>query len=66
MYKYQVNLFTNGSKVYSEEKELSSDVLLGHSGKLGREAFLSLINSWNRTGMIGFENHGKTWLYVAM
>jgi hypothetical protein len=66
MHTYEVNLFQNGRKTYSEQKTLSSMDLLFHTGKVGREAFLGLINTWNRQGMIGFANHGQTYLYVAM
>lgn len=66
MYKYQVNLFEGGVKKPSREGQLTVDMLLMHTGKHGRSVFLELINRWNRNGMIGFENHGKTYLYVAL
>lgn len=66
MFKYQTNLFENGRKVFSREVELSADQLIIHTGRASREAFLDLMNRWNKNGMIGFENHGKTYLYVAM
>lgn len=66
LFRYQTNLFEKGRKVFSREEEMSEHDLIMHTGRANREAFLSLINRWNRNGMIGFENHGKTYLYVAM
>lgn len=66
MFTYETNLFENGFKVYTKQTTLSEMDMLFHTGKSGREAFLSLINTWNRQGMIGFANHGKTYVYVAL
>lgn len=65
-YRYEVNLFQNGRKTYSEVKELSAEHLMIHTGRAGKEAFLGLVNTWNRQGMIGFDTHGRTYVYVAI
>lgn len=66
MFEYETNLFENGQKTYSKVTTLSDRDLLWHTGKQGRMAFLELVNRWNRQGMIGFANHGKTYVYVAL
>lgn len=66
MHRYETNLFENGVKILTKETTLSDMDLLFHTGRAGREAFLWLINTWNRQGMIGFANHGKTYVYVAL
>lgn len=66
MYRYETNLFQNGRKVFTRERTLSDMDILFHTGRTGRDAFMSLINTWNRQGMIGFANHGKTYVYVAL
>lgn len=66
MHKYQMNIFQDGKKTFSTNKALGDVELIIHTGTTGREAFLSLINRWNKQGLFGFENHGKTYLYVAL
>lgn len=66
MYKYELNLFENGMKKVQLVKTLSEMDMIFHTGRSSREAFLELINRWNRQGMIGFENHGKTYVHVAL
>lgn len=65
-YRFAVTTFSNGQEPLNRKCKISSADLCIHTGKVGREAFLELVNKWNSTGLIGVPNGGPVYVYVAL
>lgn len=51
-YRYLMYAFRGGKFIVMKEKSMESDTLaIQTGGKVGKEAFLELINRWNKQGM---------------
>lgn len=65
-YSYRMLAYRDGTLVVDLEKTIESDTLAANSGgKVGREAFLELLNHWNKQGaMVNLSS--MKYVYIAM
>lgn len=65
-YQYKMHVFKDGKLVFEQEKIISRDTLICNTGRSDREAFLSLVNRWNKQGLYNVGEHGRIYVYVAL
>lgn len=65
-YSYRALAYREGKLVMDRINTLESDTLaVNTGGKVGREAFLELLNRWNRQGAM-FNLSNLKYTYIAM
>lgn len=66
IYSYRTIAYRDGKLIMDRIKTMESDTLAVNSGgKVGREAFLELLNRWNKQGAMFNESNMK-YTYIAM
>jgi hypothetical protein len=66
VYRYQTNVFIDGRLSFQETKQMDGVMLECNAGKKSREAFLELINRWNKQGLYNVAEHGRIYVYIAL
>lgn len=64
VYKYTRCAFKDGQR-HEEACSITGDDLICTMGQNNQLAFFSLINKWNRTGLMGVANGGPIYVFVA-
>lgn len=65
-YSFRSIVYRDGKLIMDRINTLESDTLaVNTGGKVGREAFLELLNRWNRQGVMVNESNMK-YTYIAM
>ena len=65
MHIYTRHAYRDGKKVNEERLVLGGSELYRQTSRVGRTAFLELINRWNSVGLLGVAQSGVVYVFVA-